>query len=345
MTYTPKKFNMTGNSTRRDPNDNPILRAMWGWQPARVLMAANRLDVFTIIGQGQLSAEEIAERCQSPPRSMSLLLNACGALKFLQKEGGLYSNSPEAIQLLIRGKPTYMGDMIAHGEDMMRTWMRLEEAVQTNRAVRDEEKRDPETLRNFILAMHNRAMASGKQMAEALDLSGRRQLFDAGGGPGTYSVFLVKKYPGLSAIVFDLPPVIEIAKEVIASFDMQRRIATRVGNYFQDDFGQGNDTVLLSAILHSMGPERCKLLLRKAHDSLVSGGIAVVQENLISADGISPVSAALFSLNMLVNTGEGQSWSAEEIVEWMEELGFVEPLVRPLPDPALRMSLVIGKKP
>lgn len=335
---------MTGNSRGAASNGNPILRAMQGWQPARVLIAANRLDVFTIIGEGRLSAEEIAERCQSYPRSMSLLLNACVALGFLQKEGDLYSNSPEALQLLIRGKPTYMGDMIAHGEDTMRTWMYLEEAVRTNRAVLDKEGHafTSDFLRNLVRGMHNRAMANGEVVAEALDLSGRCQLFDAGGGPGTYSIFLAKKYPRLNAIVFDLPPVIEIAKEVIASFDMQDRITTRAGNYFEDDFGQGNDVVLLSAILHQMGPEKCKLLLRKAYDSLISGGIAVVSENFVSADGTFPVSAALFSLNMLVHTGEGQSRSAEEVIDWMQGLGFVDPLVRSLSE---RMSLVIGKRP
>lgn len=129
---------------------------------------------------------------------------------------------------------------------------------------------------------------------------------------------------------------------MIASFGMQDRITTRAGNYFEDDFGQGNDVVLLSAILHQMGPEKCKLLLRKAYDSLVSGGIAVVSENFVSADGTSPVSAALFSLNMLVHTGEGQSRSAEEVIGWMQELGFVDPLVRSLSE---RMSLVIGTRP
>lgn len=335
---------MTGNSSGAVSNGNPILTAMQGWQPARALMVANRLDVFTIIGEGRLSAEEIAERCQSYPRSMSLLLNACVALKFLQKEGNLYSNSPDALQLLIRGKPTYMGDMIAHGEDTMRTWMHLEEAVRTNRAVQGKEGHTFEggTLSNFVLGMHNRAMATAELMAEALDLSGRHQLFDAGGGPGTYSIFLAKRYPRLNAIVFDLPPVIEIAKGMIASFDMQDRITTRAGNYFEDDFGQGNDVVLLSAILHQMGPEKCKLLLRKAYDSLVSGGIVVVSENFVSADGASPVSAALFSLNMLVHTGEGQSRSAEEVIDWMQELDFVDPLVKSLSE---RMSLVIGTRP
>jgi hypothetical protein len=56
------------------------------------------------------------------------------------------------------------------------------------------------------------------------------------------------------------------------------------------------------------------------------------------------VRAALFSLNMLVNTGEGRSYSRDEIMRLMEEVGFAPLEVRPLPPPALT-SLVIGEKP
>jgi len=84
MLCTSSGLGVTGNSSAAASNGNPILRAMWAWQPARVLMVANRMDVFTIIGEERLSAEEIAERCKAHPRSVSLLLNACVASKFLQ---------------------------------------------------------------------------------------------------------------------------------------------------------------------------------------------------------------------------------------------------------------------
>jgi predicted O-methyltransferase YrrM len=319
---------------------------MGGWQPARVLMAANHLDFFTAIGDDALSAEEVAARCYTHPRSTRMLLNACVAIDVLEKEGDLYRNSPEALEFLVRGKPTYQGDGIAHQEDLWHPWGMLHEAVRNNRPTlrRPGGERGAEVHRNFILAMHNRAMTSAQALAETLDLTGRRQLFDAGGGPGTYSIFLVKHYPGLKAIVFDLPPTIPIAREIIDQFGVADRITTRAGDYFEDDFGQGNDVVLLSAIFHSMSPEHSKGLLAKAYDSLVSGGLVVVHEALISDDGTSPMRAVLFSLNMLVNTDGGQSYSAAEIISLMQEVGFVEPRVVHLP-PYVGTSLVISAKP
>lgn len=337
---------MATGAGREAQRRNPIDRALRGWQPAQVLMTANHLDCFTALGEEALSAEEVASRCGTHPRSTRMLLNACVALGILEKEGPLYRNSAEARESLVRGKPTYMGDAIAHQEDLWQVWGKLHEAVRTNRRVAERYSlvEEPEVHRNFILAMHNWAMRVAPLLAEALDLSSRRQLFDAGGGPGTHSIFLVKRYPGLKAIVFDLPQTIEIAREVIADFGVANLVTTRAGDYFKDDFGQGNDAVLLSAILHSMGPEQSRGLLQKAYDSLVPGGLVVVHESLISDDGTSPLQAALFSLNMLVNTGEGQSYSGAEITGLMEAVGFVGPRVIPLPE-TVRTSLVMSAKP
>ncbi|MFC1864870.1 methyltransferase [Chloroflexota bacterium] len=336
---------MTNRASRETPRRNPINRALGGWQPARVLMAANHLDFFTALGEEALSADEVASRCDTHPRPTQTLLNACVALGILEKEGSLYRNSAEALESLVRGKLTYIGDAIAHQEDLWEPWGKLHEAVRTNRRVgqRYSLVEEPEVHRNFILAMHNGAMQGASLLAETLDLSGRRQLFDAGGGPGTYSIFLVKRYPGLRAIVFDLPQTIAIAKEVIADFGVGDLVTTRAGDYFKDDFGQGNDVVLLSAILHSMGPEQSQGLLVKAYNSLVPGGLVVVRERLISEDGTSPMRAVLFSLNMLVNTGEGQSYSGAEIMSLMEVTGFVQPRV--VEFPGAGTSLVISVKP
>ena len=135
----------------------------------------------------------------------------------------------------------------------------------------------------------------------------------------------------------------DIAKEIIVDFGVSGMVTTRAGNYLKDEFDQGNDVVLLSAILHSMSPERSRILFQKSFNSLVPGGLVVVHEALISDDGTSPLRAVLFSLNMLVNTGEGQSYSGAEVMGLMEAEGFVEPRVIPLPETA-GTSLVVSVK-
>jgi len=336
---------MTTGSGPEAPRRNPIERALGGWQLARVVMSANRLDFFNNLADKTMTAEELAKLCNTHPRPTRTLLNACVALGIVVKENGKYRNGPEALDMLVKGKPLYIGDAIRHQDDLWQPWGRLHEAVKNNAAVsrRYNLVENPEVHRNFILAMHDNARRVAPFLSRTLDLKGRKQLFDAGGGPGTHSIALVKRYAGLRAIVFDLPQTIEIAREIIAKSEVADRITTRAGDYFKDGFGEGNDVVLFSAILHSMGPERSKGLLKKAYDSLVPGGIVVVHEGLISDDGTAPLSAVLFCLNMLVNTGEGQSYSGVEVMDLMKSVGFTDCHVQPLPEP-MRTSLVVGKR-
>ena len=240
------------------PAFNPIVRALAGWQPARVLMTANRLEVFDAIGRDSLGAQDVARRCQAHPRSMRLLLNACVALGFLELRDGRYANTADGLRMLIKGGEAYIGDGINHSDVLWSRWALLAESVRTNRAApATQGPVDRRTaFRDFILAMHDRAMRTGQALADGLDLRGRRQLFDCGGGPGTYSVFLVKKNAGLRAILFDLPQTVEIAVPLLAEAGVADRVTTRAGDYFVDDFGEGNDVVLLSAVVHSMAPKQ-----------------------------------------------------------------------------------------
>src|SRR4030042_1141183 len=157
--------------TAAEPQPDPVLRAVASWQPARVLMTANRMGVFAIIGEQSLTAEEVAQLCQAHLRSTALLLNACVALGFLRKEGDRYCNSPEAAEALIPGKATYVGDAIKHDEWLWHVWSHLDEAVRTNGPVNQLASlpAGADILREFSLAMHERAMRTGPFLAEALD--------------------------------------------------------------------------------------------------------------------------------------------------------------------------------
>ena len=59
--------------------------------------------------------------------------------------------------------------------------------------------------RAFIFAMHERGGGLGSVLPALVDFSGRRRLLDVGGGPGSYSIALVQKTPGLTSPVLDLP--------------------------------------------------------------------------------------------------------------------------------------------
>jgi hypothetical protein len=80
-------------------------------------------------------------------------------------------------------------------------------------------------------------------------------------------------------------------------------------------------------------------IFRRARQALGPGGRLVVQDFILNPDKTGPQHAALFSLNMLVATDAGASYSELEYNEWMKDAGFAEVRRINLPGPS---SLIVG---
>jgi hypothetical protein len=308
----------------------------WGWagRAARVLQTANSLDIFTILSEEATTAEEISRRLKSESKMTEKLLIACAAMGLLEMEGGKYRNTQFAKEYLVRGGRLYQGDMITHSRTTWKFWEGLEEAIFFGAF---DIVRGPQERRNFIMAMHNNAVAGRAAMfLEAVDMSGRKKLFDAGGGAGSYSIAACRCYPGLKAIVFDLPETIAIAKEVVAKEQMQDRITFQEGNWDADDFGEGNDVVLLSEVMHG-ADSQAEMKLKKAYDSMTAGGLVVIQEFLINDEKTGPLIPALF--NMMVG-----AYSKRELLGIIEWAGFTEAGLA-ASDEKIGSSWIVAKKP
>jgi hypothetical protein len=64
------------------------------------------------------------------------------------------------------------------------------------------------------------------------------------------------------------------------------------------------------------------MILRKCWDALKDGGQAIIHEFVLDETRTHPQFAALFSLNMLIGTQEGASYSGIEYREWLVNTGF-----------------------
>ena len=79
---------------------------------------------------------------------------------------------------------------------------------------------------------------------------------------------------------------------------------------------------MLSNICHMLSPTENRDLLRRGAQALVRKGRIVIQEFVLNADRTSPAPAALFALNMLVGTANGNSYTEGEYQTWLREAGF-----------------------
>ena len=306
-------------------NPGELLKVSGSYWEACTLHAAVKLEVFTTLAGQELNAAEVAEKLQADERGTTMLLNAVSAMGLLTKSGDRYSNTSQSKALLSKDSPRYIGHMIMHHHHLVQSWSNLDEAVRTGSPVRERPSETTEGKReSFLMGMFTLAMSVAPGLAKTLPLDGRRHLLDLGGGPGTYAIHFCLENPGLKATVFDLPTTRPFAEKTIERFGVSDRASFMEGNYLEDAIGGTYDAVWLSHILHAEGPENCRVVLGKAVAAMEPGGLIMIHEFVLNNAMNAPLFPALFSLNMLCGTSGGQSYSEQQLMDLLEEVGVGE---------------------
>lgn len=286
------------------------------------LHAAVKLDIFLVLGDEQLSAETVADRLNADKDAVGRLLNALSAMELTIKKAGYFENTRTSKKYLISDAPDYIGWMIMHHHHLVPAWCQLDQAVITGRPVRDSAVKSSEEWREaFLKGMHTNARLQAPAIAADLDLAGKESLLDLGGGPATYAIHFCLENPQLNAVVFDLPDSRPIAEENIGQAGLAERIGFQGGDYHQDAIDGVFDVVWLSHILHAEGPAECRQILAKAASAVKPGGMIVVHDFILNDQMDGPLFPALFSLNMLVGTPSGRSYSESQIREMLSDAG------------------------
>lgn len=321
------------------PDD--LMQKIRGFQVSRVILSAVELDIFTAVGQGA-NAADVAGKVGIDPRAAEMFLNALVALELLDKKDGMFSSTALSARYLMDGSPDDSRAALTHSVHLWDRWSTLTECIREGTSVTHKERsgRPKEQTASFIAAMHKNATLRASQVARAVGVEGIKKVLDVGGGSGAYSITFARTNPQLRSEVFDLPDVIPIAQRHIDEAGVSDRVTTRVGDFRKDEFGHDFDMVFISAICHMNSPRENIDLLQKAFGALAPGGRVVVQDFILGHDKTSPVSAALFALNMLVGTREGSSYSEPEYTEWLKSAGFGDIKYIKLPGPADLMLAV-----
>jgi predicted O-methyltransferase YrrM len=300
-----------------------IRELSWGYRPAILILSANRLRLFDALSGRPMTPAGIAHRLGLDERALTIVLDALVSLGLVIKRGGTYRCGAAVKDLLVSGGSRFQGNILDHRFNVLERWMHLPFVLEEGGPAEfARPKRSPAQWRHFILGMEDIARESIAPFLRAFDLGGRRRLLDLGGGPGTYTIALCRRYRRLEAVLFDLPDTIPIARTQIREAGLEDRIKTVTGDYLADDIGRGFDAVLLSNIVHSLSLTEFLALARKVHLALDDGGIIAVREFRLDESRTSPPASALFAVNMLVSTDGGNCYTASEIEKTIRRAGF-----------------------
>lgn len=73
------------------------------------MLAGMQLELFTHLGKGPMSASTLSAELGVRPEKLSPLLYALVVAELLTVEDGLFANTPESDQFLVKGSQNYLG--------------------------------------------------------------------------------------------------------------------------------------------------------------------------------------------------------------------------------------------
>lgn len=323
---------------------DPVDEIVSGFRGAQIVLAANRLGLFTALADGALTAQELARVLEADRRGVRILADALVSLGLLAKSDGRYANAAPAEEYLLPGSPRSKRAMLLHTARLYERWAGLYDAVKQGRPVSDDAI-DPRLLggeREFAQAMADVGRQRASQVAEALDLSGVRRLLDLGGGPGIYALELARRHPGVEeVVVFDRPDTLEVARENARRAGLEERVSVRAGNAFEDDLGGPYDLVFTSNLVHIYSGDENRRLVARCAAALAPGGRLAIKDFLLDADRTTPAGGAIFAVNMLVSTQGGDCYTVEEVEGWMRQAGLTP---EELFDLTAQSRMLVGRK-
>ena len=316
------------------PDPTPVIDLIEAFRRSKTMFAAVALGVFDRLEREPSDAATMAAEINAKAEPLERLLDGCVSLGFLRKSGGLYANEPVAAAYLCRSSERALTGYILYSNDVLfRMWANLEGAVlegshrwkQTfhlEGSIFDHFFKTDEAMRTFLLGMHGFGVLSSPKVVAAFDLSRFPKLVDLGGATGHLAIAACERYPQMRATVFDLPRVIEVAREQVSRSSAAARVDLMAGDFFSEELPQA-DLFAVGRILHDWSEEKIRALLAKVLARLPSGGGLLIAEKLLTEDKTGPVPALMQSLNMLVCT-EGRERSVGEYSALLEAAGFRE---------------------
>jgi hypothetical protein len=314
------------------------------WESA-ALMAAVELDVFTAIARGNDTIAAVATAVDITERNAERLLTALAAMTLLERDGERFANAPDVQRFLVKDSERYAGPWILFTKPRWGAYGELSHRLRstTENRLGAYQTFTVEDARRYHAATYSIGMGAARLFSRTVDLGGRKLLLDLGGGSGAYSIVATKSFPGLKAIVLDLPPVVVVAQDYIAANGAADRVSTLAGDFTQTPFPAGIDVAVMASNLPQYEPELIRLVVRKAYEALVPGGEMHLVGETLHDDRKGPLSAALWGLNEAVYGSTGIAHTESEVKSYLADAGFHDVAVHPFVPGVL--SRTTGRKP
>jgi predicted O-methyltransferase YrrM len=308
-----------------------LMQFMFGFAPPLILEAALQHGIFDSLDDAPKTVEQVSQVTGASVRGLRAVMNALVALGFLSKDAvQRYSLTLESRVFLVSTKPSFLGGLLHQAtQQLLPQWIKLPEIVQTGEPAHamNQEAAGGAFFEKFVEDLFPANYPAAQALAKLLNLSQIQQpiaVLDLATGCGVWGIGLAQASPQVQVTAIDWVQVIPVAQRLAAKYGVTEQLRLVAGDLLEVEFGNGYQIATLGQILHSEGEARSRRLLAKVYEALAPGGTIAIAEWIANSDHSGPVSAMIFAVNMLVHTEQGDTFSIEEMSEWLHTAGFVD---------------------
>ncbi|SRR5579885_3348954 len=319
-----------------------------GYWISQAIYAAAKFGIADHLKDGPKTVEELADATSTNPGALYRLLRALASVGiFAEAASRRFSLTALAEPLRSDAAGSKRALALMSGDEQFRTWAEIDYSIRTGKVAFDKVfgkpifdylGEHPDKARIFDAAMVGIHGRESNATLTAYDFSVFGVVADIGGGNGSQITEILKKHGRMKGVLFDLPHVIERAKERIQASGLLDRCQLVAGNFF-DAVPDGADAYVLRHIIHDWDEDRCLTILRNCHRAMRATSKLLVIESVIPP-GNEPFHGKFLDLVMLLIPG-GRERTGAEYRTLFERAGFELTGIVPT---GSEVSIVEGKK-
>ncbi len=219
----------------------------------QLIQGAIELDVFSEL-ENPITVKELSEKMNWDEGNTFNLLKGLYSLGYLKRKGDTFCNIPETAKYLVKGKPAYMGSVLAFFCNNQ--GMTLGDVAQQ---VKEGPKPMEQTQQSMDFASYGEAMRdaqSGIRQYELLEIlrslpeyKSIHKILDLGCGAGCLGIAIIQDVRNRTGVLFDRPDMQPLIEETVKLSNMQESVSVKTGDFIKDDIGSGYDLILCSSIM------------------------------------------------------------------------------------------------
>ncbi|MFT7476698.1 MAG: SAM-dependent methyltransferase [Verrucomicrobiales bacterium] len=310
----------------KPPPAAPVWAAIEGLGRYYILLAALELGVFdTLQRLGPSRAEAVAEAIGAPIDHMRSLLDGVVALQLLDQFTDIYELNDTAKRYLVSDGPATMADLIAVAPGPHENWTQLAETVKNGRPATPIED-DPVA---FYVPLVEGTFTTMFRCATRADLKIRYsalrapKILDLGAGGAPWAIAMLHGCTDGSAVINDLPGVIDVAARKIEEHGVADRCELRPGDFHTLEIEPATyDIVVLGHICRTEGAEGAQRLIVRAFEALKPQGRLVLADYFTDIERKFNPHAVIMGTTMMASTEKGFTFTHQQFSEWLREAGF-----------------------